>query len=274
MPLPGARYVDVPDEPIDVCGRSGAGRQQRRDDRHRSRLPHRACYTVSMHYDAVMFDLDGTLADTLRDIAEAGNYALTQLGHAALPVARYRYLAGQGLPYLVRHALGPDHAGQIEAGIAHFRSHYDRHRYDHTGLFAGIAELLDALVEADAALAVLSNKPHDATLEMVDKLFARWRWSAVAGARADVPLKPDAGAARMIATELNIGPERWVYVGDTMVDMQTGRSAGMFTVGVTWGFRDEAELREHGADAIIHRPGELLPLLDGQKQPSRAAHRS
>ncbi|MFA9478226.1 HAD family hydrolase [Phycisphaerales bacterium AB-hyl4] len=215
-----------------------------------------------MDYDAIMFDLDGTLADTLADLAAAGNHTLTTFGHAALPVERYRYLVGQGLDHLIRHAFGPEHEAQWEAAAATFFTYYSEHKYDQTGPYAGIPELLDTLTERDLKLAVLSNKPDPATQDMVATLFNQWSWDAVAGAKPGVPLKPEAGAALAIADELGIAPQRWVYVGDTKVDMLTGKSAGMYTVGVTWGFRDEAELREHGADAIIHHPSQLLAVID------------
>ncbi|MEX1017241.1 MAG: HAD family hydrolase [Phycisphaeraceae bacterium] len=218
-----------------------------------------------MHDLAILFDLDGTLADTLTDIAAAGNHALRTLGRPPLPVARYRYLAGQGLPYLIEHALaaeGTSTPAQQEAGIAAFRTFYAQHKYDHTGPFVGLPAVLDELTVRGVRLAVLSNKPHDATVAVVADLFGRWQWDAVAGAKPGVPLKPDAGAALAIADELDIPAERWVYVGDTRVDMETGKAAGMYTIGVTWGFRDEAELREHGADAIVHQPAELLAVVE------------
>lgn len=210
-----------------------------------------------------MFDLDGTLADTLRDIAEAGNFALAQLDQIPKPVADYRYLAGQGVRYLIEHALGPALASDdnIDQGIAHFRAYYAEHKYDHSGPFAGIPELLDNLTERQKTLAVLSNKPDDAAVQVVDKMFSNWQFAQVRGHRETAPLKPDPLAALQIAEELHIAPRKWVYVGDTSVDVKTGKAAGMFTVGVTWGFRDEAELRDNGADAIVHKPEDIAELV-------------
>lgn len=214
-----------------------------------------------MLYDAVMFDLDGTLADTLADIAAAGNHAFSAVGRPTYAVADYRTLAGQGIERLIRDGLGPDHTGLFEHAIKHFREHYAAHRYDQTAPFLGIAELLDALVEKNVSLAVMSNKPDEATADMVGNVFGQWPFAAVRGHRAGYPVKPDPKAALEICGELNTPPSRWVYVGDTDVDMQTGKRAGFFTVGVTWGFRDEAELRGAGADAMINRPEQLLTLL-------------
>jgi phosphoglycolate phosphatase len=214
-----------------------------------------------MPHDAVMFDLDGTLADTLADIAAAGNHAMAAVGRPGFPVERYRTLAGQGLDRLIHDALGPEHQQQADAARAAFLSYYAQHRYDHTAPYAGLPAVLDALGDAGVALAVMSNKPDEATVDMVRQVFGRWPFAAVRGHRPGYRVKPDPTAALEIAAELSIPPDRWAYVGDTDVDMHTGKSAGFYTIGVTWGFRDEAELRDAGADAIIHRPAELLDRL-------------
>jgi len=208
-----------------------------------------------------MFDLDGTLADTLADIAAAGNHVLAQFGREALPVQRYRYLAGQGVDSLIAEALNTQEHDDIARGVAMFRAHYEQHRHALTQPYGGIPQLLDALTEAKLALSVLSNKPDPFTRQVVHDKFGQWSFAAVAGQKPDVPLKPDPAAALAIASELNIAPRQWMYVGDTRVDMLTARAAGFLAVGVTWGFRDEAELRDHGADAIIHHPMELLALM-------------
>lgn len=213
-----------------------------------------------MSLDAVMFDLDGTLADTLADIAAAGNHAFAAVERPGFPVADYRRLAGQGLERLIRDGLGPAHLCHFDAAHAAFLAHYTAHRFDHTAPYPGIAELLDRLVRDGVKLAVMSNKPDEATADTVRHVFGRWPFAAVRGHRAGYPVKPDPQAALEITEELDIPPSRWMYVGDTDVDMQTGRRAGFFTVGVTWGFRGEAELRDAGADAIIRDPAALLAL--------------
>ena len=205
-----------------------------------------------------MFDLDGTLADTLADIAAASNFALAQLGHPPLPQARYRHLAGQGLDYLVRHALGPANASQAGEAAALVKAYHAQHLVQRTRLFPGIDRLLDELARRGVKLAVLTNKPHDTARRIASSALAGWPFQAVQGEKPGQPLKPDPAAALAIAESLAIPADRWLYVGDTAADMLTGTAAGMFTVGVTWGFRDEPELRDHGADAIVHEPGELL----------------
>ena len=121
--------------------------------------------------------------------------------------------------------------------------------------------MLDALTAADVKLAVMSNKPDEATVDMVQRVFGAWDFAAVRGHREGYPVKPDPKAALEIADELAVPPERWLYVGDTDVDMQTGKRAGFFTVGVAWGFRSVSEMQAAGADAIIDRPTQLLYLL-------------
>ena len=217
---------------------------------------------AAMSRAAVMFDLDGTLADTLTDIARCANAALQARGHAPHPREAYRFFAGQGVHRLFTDALGLEHDTDVTPLVEAFKSRYAEAAYDHTGPYDGVPELLDALTGRGVTLAVLSNKPDAATRLMVGRLFGRWDFAAVRGQRDGIPVKPDPTAARAIAAALGLPPERWIYVGDTAADMLTGTRSGFLTVGVTWGFRDEAELRDHGADAIIHRPLELLALLD------------
>ncbi|MEM1109677.1 MAG: HAD family hydrolase [Planctomycetota bacterium] len=214
-----------------------------------------------MRYDAVMFDLDGTLADTLRDLAEAANHALTTVGRPTNPLDAYRTLTGQGLDRLIGDAMGLDHQQLFKKAVEAFHDHYAQHRYDHCTPYPGIPELLDALTARGVRLAVMSNKPNEATVDMVERIFGRWKFAAVRGHRAGYPVKPDPKAALDTCSELCVPPERWAYIGDTDVDMHTGRSAGFFTVGVAWGFRPVQGMRAAGANAIIDQPSELLPLI-------------
>ncbi len=207
-------------------------------------------------FDAVMFDLDGTLADTLADIAAAGNHALTSLGLAPVPVERYRYLAGQGIHWLVTHGLGPDHQDLVPAALELTRNYQLEHGLDQTTLYPGIPELLDELARRKLKMAVLSNKPHPATQIAVARVLRNWRFDAIAGQREGVPLKPDPRQALAIAQNLNVPVQRWLYLGDTAVDMQTAVAAGFHPVGVLWGFRQEAELRENGRGRSSHTRGD------------------
>jgi phosphoglycolate phosphatase len=214
-----------------------------------------------MKYQAIMFDLDGTLADTLADIAAAANHALSEMGRPIHDVRRYRYLAGQGLEPLMVEALGPEHQHLVSRGAELFKAYYLEHSLDFTRPYDGVPELLDELHARKLTLAVLSNKPHVAAVQLVKDVFGRWTFDIVQGHQPPAALKPDPASAIAVAQKLDIAPEQWLYVGDTRVDMLTGSGAGFFPVGVLWGFRDESELRESGARAIIKHPMELLKLL-------------
>lgn len=209
-----------------------------------------------------MFDLDGTLADTLGDIGACGNHMLTSLGRAPIELSRFRYLAGQGARYLVREALGvADDDPIVDRGLDVFRVYQLEHGMDLTRPYDGMPEALDALVQRSRRLAVLSNKPDAATRAMVSRVFARWCFAAVRGQVDGYPLKPDPAGALAIARELDVEPKAWLYVGDTDVDMQTAKAAGMTALGALWGFRDERELRESGADHLIAHPREIVDFL-------------
>ena len=215
-----------------------------------------------MHYRAILFDLDGTLADTLADIAGAANHALAELGRPTFEVPRYRLMVGRGLELLFQQALGPDHQHLGERAATLFHTHYASHGSDNTVPYDGVAEMLDALVDRRVTLAILSNKPDAPAQATVRQVLGRWPFAQVRGQRPPTPLKPDPTAAIEISRELNIPPENWLYLGDTGVDMCTATAAGMFAVGALWGFREEAELRENGARTVIAHPAEILALLD------------
>lgn len=215
-----------------------------------------------MPYRAAIFDLDGTLADTLQAIANAGNHMLREMGRPERPVRDYRYLAGQGLRQLVVDALGEDTPdSEIDRGQTLVLDYYTGRRFDTVGPYDGIVEMLATLHDAGVRIAVLSNKPHAEAVAVVDRLFAHVTVDAVLGATDARPVKPHPAMAGALLEQLGLDPAEGAYIGDTKVDMLTGTQAGLYTIGVTWGFRDEPELREHGAQAIIHHPSELPPLL-------------
>ncbi len=217
-----------------------------------------------MHYTSVVFDLDGTLLDTLEDLAHAGNQVLAQSGYPTHPVESYKYFVGDGLRTLIEK-IAPTSASQedIAACFALFKDIYARCWKEKTRLYPGIAELLAALGQSGLHLAVLSNKPHDFTRLCVDHFFAEKSFQCIYGQRDEVPKKPHPAGARAIAAELGVSPENCVYVGDTKIDMQTGKAAGMFTIGVLWGFRPAQELRENGADILVDHPMEILDVVQG-----------
>jgi phosphoglycolate phosphatase len=217
-----------------------------------------------MRFQAVLFDLDGTLLDTLEDIAQAANDVLVALDLPVHSPVAYRRFIGDGVATLFRRALPPDRVGPevVDRCVAGFRETYGKCWNVRTHPFDGIPELLDDLAARGLDLALLSNKPDDFTRLAVAEYLSRWPFRAVLGERAGVPRKPDPAGALEIARRLGLPAERFLYVGDTGMDMETARRAGMFPVGVAWGFRPIEELRSSGAGAVIERPAELLELLE------------
>ena len=197
---------------------------------------------------AVIFDLDGTLADSLGDIASAMNRTLQAHGFPVHPVSAYRTFVGEGVRKLVERALPPGTEQMREAFIADYQADYAEHLLDATRLFPGIPEVLDGLQRAGVPVGVLSNKPDAPTRRLVEALCSRWRFGAVVGERPGVPRKPDPASALALADALGAPPEAVAFVGDTAVDMLTARAASMRPVGVLWGFRPK-EVLATGAEA-------------------------
>ncbi len=216
-----------------------------------------------MSHRAVLFDLDGTLLDTLEDLADSTNAALVRLGFPPHPLEPYKYFVGDGVVNLVTRALpeGNRDEGTVAKAVALMRRIYSEHWADKTRPYPGIPELLDALVQRGVKMAVLSNKPDDSTKLCVARLLPRWRFDAVVGQSEAVPPKPDLAGVRAIVTQLAVPAEQFLYLGDTNTDMATANAAGMFAVGALWGFRPADELREAGARLLIEKPAELLKLL-------------
>jgi len=216
-----------------------------------------------MKYKAVLFDLDGTLLDTIADLADAMNVALGELGYPGHDVAACKFFVGDGLRNYAVRAL-PEAArdeATIDQCCERFRAAYAECWQVKTRPYGGIAELLDGLAERGLTMAVLSNKPDEFTQKVVAEMLGRWEFAAVRGVRADGLKKPDPAGALEIAGQIGSAPAGFLYVGDTNTDMQTALAAGMFPVGATWGFRPAEELRANGAKVLIDRPTELLDLL-------------
>lgn len=216
-----------------------------------------------MHYQAVLFDLDGTLLDTLTDIANATNHALRSLGFPEHPCESYKYFIGDGVDTLIRRVLPKDRCDATTmAGCAGaMRKEYGDCWAATTRPYDGVPALLDALAGSGIPMAVFSNKPDEFTRLCVSQLLPRWSFAAVLGATASLPKKPDPAGAREIARRLNVAPHDCVYLGDTNTDMQTAIAAGMFPVGALWGFRTADELTASGAKALLAEPQELLRIL-------------
>lgn len=212
---------------------------------------------------AVIFDLDGTLLNTVESMAVAGNRMLRDLGLRPQPVDRYRYYAGDGADMLVQRALleaGDVELSRYEEAKARYRAYFARSCTYHVRPYQGILELLNGIKGRGARTAVLSNKPHRQTLEVIQAYFPGV-FDAVQGQTEAVPRKPDPVGVRAILKKLNLKAEDCLYVGDTNVDMMTAHAAGIFGVGVLWGFRTREELEQNHADAIVNTPAEILQIL-------------
>ncbi len=217
-----------------------------------------------MHCKGIILDLDGTLADTLRDITNSVNVVLAEMGLPPQPIDSIRQYVGDGLPTLCRRALPPSYHHRIAEMAARVAQEYRVHDLDHTRLYDGIPALLDGLVARGLPLAVLSNKPEEATRRMVGALCGRWPFVAVEGFRDDEHRKPDPRTALDIAARMGASPAAVWMVGDSQADVATARAAGMVAVAATWGFRDRDVLVAAGPDFLIDRPTDLLALLPGE----------
>lgn len=217
-----------------------------------------------MRYHAAIFDFDGTLVDTLDDLADSMNAVLEDFSFPVHPVEPYRYFVGRGMFNLAR-AAAPDGTPEdtLKKMAVRMGERYGSNWANKTRPYQGIPEVLKDLRGRGMGLAILSNKPDVFTKAMANHFFAEGTFDAVMGATEAIPIKPDPEGALLLAKRFGMDPGSFVYLGDTNTDMKTGLAAGMFTVGVTWGFRPVEELREAGAQAIIDAPDELPKLLWG-----------
>jgi phosphoglycolate phosphatase len=213
-------------------------------------------------FDAVIFDLDGTLADTLEDIADAMNRVLGGRGFPVHDYEDYRFLIGKGMRNLVAQALPVQQRseGVIDDCLTWLLHDYARRCLIKTRLYDGVEELLAGLRAEGVRLAVLSNKVDNLTRRIVEGLTEPRTFTVVMGARAGVSLKPDPAGALAVARRLGVEPEHIAYLGDSETDTRTAAAAGMQAVGVSWGFRRRDELLESGARVVIDHPLELLAL--------------
>jgi len=216
-----------------------------------------------MNFQAVLFDLDGTLLDTLEDLADSMNAALVDLSFPAHPIDAYRFFVGDGMDMLVRRVL-PESARDTNTCArlkAAMEDEYSKRWNAKSRPYPGVPELLDALTQRELPMVILSNKPEAFTLKAVAELLPQWHFVIVRGARPEVATKPDPTAAIEIARTLNIAPADFLYLGDTNTDMQTANGAGMYALGAAWGFRPGEELIQSGARRLLQTPGELLDLI-------------
>lgn len=214
---------------------------------------------------AVIFDLDGTLLNTLGDLRAATNHALEVRGLPPHSMEEIRQFIGNGIRLLICRAMpeGTPEA-EIDAALDDFKAYYAAHIHDRTVPYDGIPQLLTALRKRGIQVAVLSNKIDSASQQLIDYFFPG-KTDVVFGEHVGVPRKPDPTSCRMVMQQLGVQPEQVLYVGDSGTDMQTAKNAGLYAVGVTWGFRSKEVLLKCGADVLVHRPEQILQILDSDE---------
>lgn len=215
-------------------------------------------------YKAVVFDLDGTLLDSLEDLADSMNIVLEKCGFPTHPIEDYKYFVGDGMYTLVERTVPEEKKLDkelIEKCFLMMKEEYGQRWSKKTRPYPQIPKLLTNLAELGMKMTVLSNKPHEFTKIIVCKLLSDWDFEVVLGQRPGIPKKPDPKGAFDIAESLKICPEEILYLGDTNVDMKTATRAGMYPVGVLWGFRGAEELKGNGAKILIKKPLDLLDVL-------------
>ena len=219
--------------------------------------------TQSDHFQAIIFDLDGTLLNTLEDIGDSVNRMLTDNGFPGHSLDDYRGYIGNGLKKLVERSLPVEarSAEMIETSVRRAREIYWKNWNIKTRPYDGITDMLDHLKQKEIPMAVLSNKPHDFTVRYVDAYFGKWDFDVVMGQSDRFPVKPDPASALDVARQIGLPPSAFLFIGDSAVDIQTAEAAGMHSVGVTWGFREAKELEEAGCRTLVDHPLDILALL-------------
>lgn len=216
-------------------------------------------------YKVCIFDLDGTLTNTLESLTYSVNETLSEMGLSQITAAECRQFVGNGARVLMEKALravGDEKLLRIDEAMEVYGRIFDANCTYHVVPYPGILEMLDAMAEAGLKLAVLSNKPHQQTVHVVEEIFGTGRFQKIQGQKEGIPRKPDPTAAILIASELGADVSETVYVGDSEVDIATGTAAHMKTIGVSWGFRERKILEGAGAGCIADSPDKIMKLIE------------
>lgn len=212
-----------------------------------------------------IFDLDGTLLNTIKDLGEAANYALDRNGYHTHSIASYPFFVGNGVRRLIERVLPEDARHQdtiVNSMLKDFKEYYDENNTKLTKPYEGIPELLNDLQDMGVALAVASNKYQSATDTIINHFFPDIKWLAVEGQKDGIPIKPDPSIIFSIIAKAGISKQETIYIGDSGLDMEAARRACVDSIGVTWGFRPEKELKESNADVIINKPQDIKPIIE------------
>ena len=210
---------------------------------------------------AVIFDLDGTLADTLESLQYCSNYAIGTCGFPEIPLEKYKLFVGDGAATQIKRCLaysGDVEGEYFEKAFFRYQIFFKEHCMHNVKPYEGIPETLEELKKAGVKIAVFSNKPHERTVDVIESLFGKGYFDEILGQMDERPKKPHPDGVFYLAEKMGIALEDIAYVGDTNTDMITGKEAGVWTIGVIWGFRDRAELEKFHADVIIEKPADIL----------------
>lgn len=219
-------------------------------------------------YKVCIFDLDGTLTDTVESLTYSVNATLSELGLSQITEEQCKAFVGSGARKLIERSLkaaGDPELLHVEKAMEVYGRVFKENCTYHVAPYEGIVEMLDTLKVLGVRLAVLSNKPHLQTKDVVATFFGADIFTCVQGQQEGIPRKPDPAAVFMIAKELNVATKECLYIGDSDVDMQTGNAAGVTTIGVTWGFRSREVLKENGAAYIVDKAQEIISIVKGEK---------
>ena len=215
-----------------------------------------------MKFEAVFFDLDGTLANSLIDLAQSVNYILAQKGYPTHETECYKYFAGDGIKKMLERAMPKEKATSENISLLYeeFLAYYSQHYCDYTVPYDGLVSLVSRLKEKGMKLAVVTNKAQEMAEKVVNKLYGD-SFDYILGLREGIPAKPDPTGVFMAMRELNVSPSKCAFVGDTGMDVAGGVNAGAYPIGVLWGFREKEELMQFGAKAFATTAEELQALL-------------
>lgn len=217
---------------------------------------------------AVIFDLDGTLLNTIDDIADSMNSVLERNSFPGFPVERYKEFVGNGVEMLIKRVVPSDKqedSALIKQLIHDFKTEYEKNSMNKTKIYDGIFEMLEELSDKNIFLSILSNKPEYLVKKLTEFYLPYRHFVFIKGAVDNKPKKPDPIQAVEISRNLNIKPDEFLFIGDTKTDVKTALNSGMVPIGVSWGFRERTELKEFGALAIVEKPREIIQLLEKEE---------
>ena len=219
-------------------------------------------FEACMKFKAVIFDLDGTLVDSLEDLADSANEALTKYSFSGHPVSAYKKFIGNGVRQLIKSAAPagtPDSV--LESILAEYRIIYNRNYINKTRPYDNTVKMLSSFRELGIKMGVCSNKPQKPTIEIVEKILGTEYFEVVFGEREGIPRKPDPAALLEAADIMGMDPQKIIYLGDSGGDMEAARNAGMYAAGALWGFRSREELEEYGAQVLFSKPLDLVDFI-------------